>query len=67
MVGFDPTVYTVTEGVNEVVVLTLVRSGNTNLSANVSFMTLTGTADGMCMQHKLSRYYCRDCSFYNRV
>lgn len=54
MVGFDPTVYTVTEGVNEVVLLTLVRSGNTDLSASVSFMTLTGTADGMFVQHNLS-------------
>ena len=47
VVGFDPTEYTVTEGEDPSAVLTIVREGNLDLSANVTFMTVPGTADGI--------------------
>ena len=49
VVGFDPIAYTVAEGDDLFVILTLVRSGNVDLTANVSFMTVPGSADGMIL------------------
>ena len=37
------------EGDDLFVILTLVRSGNVDLTANVSFMTVPGSADGMIL------------------
>ena len=47
VVGFDPTEYTVTEGEDPAAILTIVREGNLDLSANVTFMTVPGTAEGI--------------------
>ena len=46
MVGFDPISYTVTEGDDEFVRVTIVRMGNIDLTANVNLTTVPGTADG---------------------
>ena len=46
LVSFDPTSYTVIEGVDEFVVLGLVRSGDTSGSTTVAVETLPGTAMG---------------------
>ena len=43
--------YTVTEGEDEFVILRLIRSGNTDLTTNLTFMTMHGTADGMKYIH----------------
>ena len=48
-VGFDPTVYFVTEGVDTSATLTIFRTGNLNLTANVTFMTVPGTAECECL------------------
>ena len=45
VVGFAPTVYSVTEGVVPSVTLTVFRTGNVNLTANVTFMTVPGSAE----------------------
>ena len=50
VVGYNLTVYAVTEGVDASVTLTIVRSGNLDLPANVTFMTVPGSAGGMCLQ-----------------
>ena len=51
VVGFDPVSYSVIEGVNPSAILTIVRSGNLQLPANVTFMTIPGSADGMHGAH----------------
>ena len=45
--SFDPTSYTVTEGINGTAELMLVRSGNLNEGVAVSVTTMSGTAIGM--------------------
>ena len=45
VVGFDPTAYTVTEGPDAFVTLTIFRRGNINLTANVNLTTAPGTAE----------------------
>ena len=47
IVSFDPTSYTVTEGINGTAELMLVRSGNLNERVAVSVLTMLGTAIGM--------------------
>ena len=47
MVSFDPTSYTVTEGIDGTAELMLVRSGNLNREVVVSVTTTSGTAIGM--------------------
>ena len=47
MVSFDPTSYTVTEGIDGTAELMLVRSGNLNREVVVSVTTTSGTAMGM--------------------
>ena len=47
MVSFDPTTYTVTEGVDEFAVLMLVRSGEISGITTVTVATVSGTAVGM--------------------
>lgn len=44
-VGFDPTAYTVTEGVNSVT-LAVVRTGNAGIPVTAAVTTLAGTAQG---------------------
>lgn len=46
-VSFDPTSYTVTEGVDATVELILIRSGDLNRVVVVSVTTMEGTADGI--------------------
>ena len=46
LVSFDPTSYTVIEGVDEFVLLGLVRSGDISGSTTVDVETLPGTAMG---------------------
>ena len=46
-VSFDPTAYTVTEGVDATSELMLVRSGDLNREVVVSVSTMPGTAIGM--------------------
>ena len=46
-VSFDPTAYTVTEGVDATAELMLVRSGDLNREVVVSVSTRPGTAIGM--------------------
>ena len=45
-VSFDPTSYTVTEGIDGTAELMLVRSGNLNREVVVSVTTTSGTAIG---------------------
>ena len=47
IVSFDPTSYTVTEGIDATAELMLVRSGNLNREVVVSVTTTSGTASGM--------------------
>ena len=47
MVSFDPTSYTVTEGIDGIAELMLVRSGNLNREVVVSVTTTSGSAIGM--------------------
>ena len=47
IVSFDPTSYTVTEGIDGTAELMLVRSGNLNEGVAVSVTTESGTAAGM--------------------
>ena len=47
IVSFDPTSYTVTEGIDGTVELMLVRSGNLNREVVVSVTTTPATAIGM--------------------
>ena len=47
IVSFDPTSYTVTEGIDGTAELMLVRSGNLNREVVVSVTTASGTATGM--------------------
>ena len=47
IVSFDPTSYTVTEGIDRTAVLLLVRSGNLNREVVVSVTIESGTATGM--------------------
>ena len=47
IVSFDPTSYTVTEGIDGTAELMLVRSGNHNERVAVSVTTMSGTAIGM--------------------
>ena len=47
IVSFDPTSYTVTEGIDGTAELMLVRSGNLNREVVVSVTTTSGTASGM--------------------
>ena len=47
IVSFDPTSYTVTEGIDGTAELMLVRSGNLNEGVAVSVTTMSGTAIGM--------------------
>ena len=51
VVGFDPTSYTVTEGTDPSVTLTVFRTGNEDLPATVNFATVPGTADGKDCTH----------------
>ena len=46
VVGFFPTIYTVMEGVDPFVTLTLFRTGNINLTASVDLTTVPGSAVG---------------------
>ena len=46
IVSFDPTSYTVTEGIDGTAELMLVRSGNLNREVVVSVTTTSGTASG---------------------
>ena len=46
-VSFDPTAYTVTEGVDATAELMLERSGDLNREVVVSVSTMPGTAIGM--------------------
>ena len=46
-VSFDPTSYTVTEGIDGTAELMLVRRGNLNREVIVSLTTTSGTAVGM--------------------
>ena len=46
-VEFNPTAYTVTEGVDDFAELTLVRRGYLAQSTTVTVTTLSGTATGM--------------------
>ena len=46
-VSFDPTTYTVTEGVDNVANLMLVRSGSLNKTVVVTVSTASGTAMGI--------------------
>ena len=50
-IGFNPTIYTATEGVDSHVILTLFRTGNANLTGNVTLITAPVTANGtaLCM------------------
>ena len=45
-VGFDPSEYSVAERPGGFVTLTVTRSGNIDLTANVTLLTLQGSADG---------------------
>ena len=47
IVSFDPTSYTVTEGIDGIAELMLVRSGNLNREVVVSVTTTSGTAIGV--------------------
>ena len=47
IVSFDPTTYTVSEGVDEVVVLTLTRSRDISEITRVTVTTVSGSATGM--------------------
>ena len=47
IVSFSDTVYTVTEGLDAIVELKLVRSGYTNRNATVTLCTSSGTAVGI--------------------
>ena len=61
IVSFDPTTYTVTEGVDGVANLMLVRSGGLTRTVVVTVTTVAGTATGMthhcllphCIRHAL--------------
>ena len=44
VVGFNESVYMVTEGMDFFAILGIFRDGNTKLSTNVSFMTVAGSA-----------------------
>ena len=48
IVSFDPTSYTVTEGVDEFVVLTLARSRDISEVTLVTVTTVPGSATGIC-------------------
>ena len=52
-VSFTQTEVTVSEGVGSVVTLTIFRNGNPELSANVSFMTVAGSAS----EGRITNYY----------
>ena len=60
-VSFDPTTYTVTEGVDDVANLMLVRSGGLTRTIVVTVITVAGTATGIthhcllphCIRHAL--------------
>ena len=47
IVSFDPTSYTITEGIDGTTELMLLRSGNLNREVAVSVTTMSGTAIGM--------------------
>ena len=61
IVSFDPTTYTVTEGVDDVANLMLIRSGGLTRTVVVTVTTVAGTATGMthhcllphCVRHAL--------------
>ena len=57
-VSFDPTTYTVTEGVDNVANLMLVRSGDLTKTVVVSVTTAAGTAMGMTHHCLLSHCTC---------
>ena len=58
VVGFESIVYTVIEGNDSFVRLTVFRTGNTDLSGNVSFSTAPGTADGKRFNKLTLSYAC---------
>lgn len=47
-VGFDPTSYSVTEGVNDTATLIVVMSGMADISVTVNVTTVSSTAQGLC-------------------
>ena len=49
IVDFDPILYTVTEGVDGVAVLTLVRSGDLTGETTIDLSFTSGTASGRCL------------------
>ena len=49
--GFDPTLYTVIEGVNAFVRLRIFRTGQIGLPGNVTFATVPGSAEGNSRHH----------------
>ena len=61
-VSFDPTTYTVTEGVDGVANLMLVRSGDLTRTVVVTVTTAAGTATGMT-HHCLLQY----CNIYSTM
>ena len=46
-VGFDPTAYTVTEGVGSIVTLRVVRTGSIDIPVTATVTTVPGTAEGL--------------------
>ena len=48
-IGFNPTTYTATEGVDSHVILTLFRTGNANFTGNVTLITAPVTANGTAL------------------
>ena len=47
IVGFDPTAYHVTEGVNSIVTLRVVRTGSIGIPVTATVTTVPGTAEGL--------------------
>ena len=52
-VGFDPTVYFATEGVDDTVTLTVVKTGSSDIPVTATVTTLSGSAQSM----ELWRWY----------
>lgn len=55
IIGFDPPVYSVTEGVDGIVALRVVRTRNTAITVTLILTTVSGTAEGIellrCCHH----------------
>ena len=47
IVGFDPTAYAVTEGVDSIVALRVVRTGSIDIPVTATVTTVSGTAEGL--------------------